>query len=418
MLELFLLSYLQQYGLSPFVSDVLVLAAAVVGICCLAFVVSMMIRKVLVRLIHRLVVSTKLEWDDLLLEYKVISRLTWFVPVLLVSILSSLLLEPASSTAALFAKGVRVGYILVIIRFVHSLLAFINAYYKQVRHISGSPYQGYTDAAVVIAYFIGAISIASILTGKSIIGVVSVLGGLTAVTMLVFKDTLLNFAASIQLNTTDMVRVGDWIEMEKYGADGDVIQTSLNTVRVQNWDKTITTIPTYALVASSFKNWRGMAQSGGRRIKRSLYLDQTSVKFCSTDLLEKFEQVEILQDYLIEKTAEIESHNYLHKIDTGTSVLNGRRHTNLGLFRAYVKAYLEHHPMLNKSMTFLVRHRPPGANGLPLEIYVFSKDKVWANYEAIQADIFDHFFAAVPEFELRIFQQPSGADLRCLAQQI
>lgn len=414
MLEQLLTSLLQQYGLSKTSAGVLAMAATLIGTCTIALILTALFRRILVRSIGKWLLSSQYKWDDLLVEHRVIYRLSWFVPLLLVAALSSLLFTPSSTTSALVDQGLRIGYVIVLMRLVHSILSFANALYAHIKKIPASPYQGYTDAAVVIAYIVGAIAIAAILTGKSIVGVLSVLGGLTAVTILVFKDTLLNFTAAIQLNATDMIRVGDWIEMDKYGADGDVIQTSLNTIRVQNWDKTITTIPTYALVASSFKNWRGMTESGGRRIKRSLLIDQTSVSFCSDDLLEKLGHVEILQDYLMEKTAELESYNYLKKIDTDSSILNGRRQTNLGLFRAYIIAYLKNQPKLSPNMTFLVRHKAPTENGLPLEIYVFSRDKVWANYESIQADIFDHLLAAIPEFQLRLYQRPSGADFHHL----
>lgn len=410
MFEDYLTSLLQQYGLRQGTAGALAMMATLIGTSTLALVLTTLIRRILVRSVGRWFLASQYKWDDLLVEHRVIYRVSWFIPLLVVAAASSLLFSPSSITSAMVDQGIRIAYVVVLMRLAHSVLAFANALYAHIKKIPASPYQGYTDAAVVIAYIIGTITIAAILTGKSIVGVLSVLGGLTAVTILVFKDTLLNFTASIQLNATDMVRVGDWIEMEKYGADGDVIQTSLNTIRVQNWDKTITTIPTYALVSSSFKNWRGMTESGGRRIKRSLLIDQTSVAFCSKELLEKLGQVEILQDYLMDKTAELESYNYLKKIDTTTSILNGRRQTNLGLFRAYILAYLKNDPKLRPDMTFLVRHKAPTENGLPLEIYVFSRDKIWANYEAIQADIFDHLLAALPEFQLRLFQHPSGAD--------
>ena len=237
------------------------------------------------------------------------------------------------------------------------------------------------------------------------------MGAMTAILLLVFKDSILGLVASIQLTSNDMVRIGDWIEMPKYGADGDVIDVTLHTVKVQNWDKTITTIPSYALISDSFKNWRGMAESGGRRIKRAIYIDLTSIKFCTSEMLDRFEKFQLITDYIRTRKAEITEYNQEHQVDT-SELINGRNLTNVGTFRAYLVAYLHHHPKIHQDLTFLIRHLPPGEQGLPIEIYVFSNDQVWANYEAIQADIFDHIFSVVPMFDLRLFQNPTGADFQ------
>jgi len=232
------------------------------------------------------------------------------------------------------------------------------------------------------------------------------------VLLLVFKDSILGLVASFQMSANNMVRIGDWIEMPKYGADGDVIDISLNTVKVQNWDKTISTIPTYALVADPVKNWRGMSESGGRRIKRAICIDMQTVTFCSDEMLDRFENFEHVATYLKERRGEIEAFNKEHRVDIA-EVINGRRITNLGTFRAYIVGYLRHHPLIHtEDMTFLVRQLAPTEHGLPIEIYVFSRDQVWANYESIQADIFDHIIAAVPEFDLAVFQSPTGRDFR------
>jgi miniconductance mechanosensitive channel len=234
-------------------------------------------------------------------------------------------------------------------------------------------------------------------------------GGLTAVLLLIFKDIILGFVASLRISANKMARVGDWIEMPQYGAGGDVVDVSIHTVKVQNRDKTITTIPTYALVSNSFKNWRGMSESGGRRIKRAIYLDMNSIRFCNAEMLESFGEYALLKDYLAAKRQEIETYNQARRLDPGATK-NGRRQTNIGVFRAYIIAYLWANPKINQDMTFLVRHLAPPPQGLPMEIYGFSSDQAWANFEAIQADIFDHLLAIVPEFELRVFQYPSGRD--------
>jgi len=237
---------------------------------------------------------------------------------------------------------------------------------------------------------------------------------MTAVLILVFKDSILGLVAGIQLSANDMVRIGDWIEMPEFGADGDVTDVTLNTVKVQNWDKTITTIPAYALISDSFKNWRGMSESGGRRIKRSISIDMDSIKFCTPEMLERFESFGAISEYINTKRAEIEAFNAT--LDTDISVVVNRRNlTNVGTFRAYVEFYLRSHPNIHHGMTFLVRQLPPDEHGLPIEIYVFSSDQDWINYEGIQADIFDHMLAVIPMFDLAVFQSPSGSDSRILA---
>ncbi|MEA2068432.1 MAG: mechanosensitive ion channel [Verrucomicrobiota bacterium] len=270
------------------------------------------------------------------------------------------------------------------------------------------------QGVVFVLDLLAGIFIISVLLDKSPWNLFGLLGGLTAITMLVFKDTILGFVAGIQLGANDMVREGDWIEMPKYGADGDVIEVTINTVKVRNWDKTISTIPTYALISDSFKNWRGMSESGGRRIKRSICIDMNTVRFADDALLEKFRSMELLKEY-VEKTQEkIDTANAEQGIDLSATVVNGRRQTNLGIFRAYLVQYLRSHPKIHTGMTFLVRHLQPTPQGLPIEIYVFSSDKNWANYEGIQADIFDHVLAAIPEFDLCVYQQPSGTDVAAL----
>ena len=236
------------------------------------------------------------------------------------------------------------------------------------------------------------------------------LGTMAAVILLIFKDTILGFVASIQLSANNMVKLGDWITVPKHNADGTVIDITLNTVKVQNWDKTIATIPTYALVSESFNNWKGMEESGGRRIKRAVAVDMGSIRFCDSEMLSRFEKFDLIRDYVIQKENELREYNKGKNL-SDEDYISGRHQTNVGIFRKYLEVYLHQHPMINLDMTFLVRQLSPSGKGLPIEIYVFSKDKAWANYEAIQADIFDHIFAVIPEFELKVFQEPTGADI-------
>ncbi|MHC5146084.1 MAG: mechanosensitive ion channel family protein, partial [Planctomycetota bacterium] len=276
------------------------------------------------------------------------------------------------------------------------------------------PIRGFMQVVKIIAFIAGGIIILGMIVKRDPTNILAGFGAMTAVLMLIFKDAILGFVAGIQISANNMVHLGDWIEMPKYGADGDVTDISLTTVKVQNWDKTISTIPAYALISDSFKNWRGMSESAGRRIKRSINIDMNTVKFCNPMMLDKFRRIEHIAEYIDAKQAEIDDYNTEANIDN-TELVNGRRMTNVGTFRAYVIAYLKNHPKINRNMTFLVRQLKPTECGLPIEIYVFSSDKVWANYEAIQADIFDHILAVIPEFGLRVFQNPTGSDFSRLA---
>jgi len=379
----------------------------------LAIPATWLVRRSLLRFIHHVVCGNSLPWDDALVDNHFFRRLSWIMPVVIFHISQDLLLPSDSLAAIILRRLITCGFVLVGIGTLAALLNTANDIYKNLHRKSGKTIRGYIDAARIVVYVLGIIFLIAILTNRSPWGLLSVMGGLTAVTMLVFRDSILGFIASIQLTGTDMIRVGDWIEMPGYDADGEVIEISIHSVRVRNWDKTITTIPTYGLISKSFKNWRGMSESGGRRIKRSLNLDMTSIRFLTDQELDKLAKIQIITDYIRSRQQEIKTFNKEHTADP-SMIINGRCQTNAGIFRAYVIAYLQQNPKLHKDMTFLVRQLKPGSDGLPIEIYVFSRVQAWANYEAIQADIFDHLIAALPQFELRIFQQPSGYDLRKL----
>ncbi|HEB51102.1 MAG TPA: mechanosensitive ion channel family protein [Desulfobulbus sp.] len=413
MLDFRLISLLHGLGFSR----QLALPLAYIIITCLVLLVALIatwiVRRVLIRLVSHVIRENELHWDDLLLSNRFFHRLSWFVPVTILYLARDLLLPPGHPAADILGRLIMCGFVVVSMGATLALLGAINDIHRLLRRDRGTTISGYVDAARILTFVLGGIFLLAILTDRSPWGLLSVMGGLTAVTMLVFRDSILGFVASIQLTGTDMLRVGDWIEMESHGADGEVLDISIHSVRVQNWDKTITTIPTYQLIAKSFKNWRGMAESGGRRIKRSLHLDMNSIRFITDDELEGFAGIELIRDYVRAKQREIEEYNRAHGVDTSV-MINGRRQTNIGIFRAYIAAYLRQHPKIRKDMTFLVRHLEPGPEGLPIQVYVFSGDQVWANYEAIQADIFDHLLAALPWFHLRVFQKPGGADLQRL----
>lgn len=383
-----------------------------IGIALLSVIANYITKKVVLKFITFYINNNKIKWDNYMLERKVFHRLSHIVPAIIIYLSTYLFTEYAS----LIEKGVTIYLIVVILLVINSFLNAIHDYYITLEISKTRPIRGYIQVAKIILFIMGGILLLSSLFGVSPLILLSGLGALSAVTMLVFKDSILGLTAGVQLTTNDMVRVGDWIEMTKYGADGDVIDISLNTVKVQNWDKTITSIPTYALISDSFKNWRGMQTSGGRRIKRSINIDTSSITFCTPEMLERFKKIHYLREYIETKEQEIEAYNTEHNVDRSVKV-NGRGLTNIGIFRVYIQQYIEKHPKIHKEMTCMVRQLQPEESGLPLEIYAFANSTAWAIYEGIQSDIFDHIFAVAPEFGLRIFQKPTGYDLKSGLQQ-
>ena len=371
-------------------------------------------RRYLVGIFARIARQTRAQWDDVFVGNHFPQRVAALVPMVLIYLGVDLVLVDFPGAAEIGRRAALVVFVVAGVRVLATVLQSVQDIYYSSQRAADWPVRSYLDAVKIIIYILAAVFIAAIITDKSPWGIISVFGGLTAILLLIFRDTILGLVANLQLMANDMVRVGDWIEMPKHGADGDVMDISLHTVKVQNWDKTITTIPTHDLVNHAFKNWRGMAESGGRRIKRSIYIDISSISFCSEDMLIALEKYPLLQGYLAGKEKEIDHFNETMADDPTT--IGERRQTNVGVFRAYIKAYLHNNPLISKDLTFLVRHLAPTAQGLPIEIYVFSTDKVWANYEGIQADIFDHILAIAPEFGLRIFQYPSSHDLLGMVQ--
>jgi miniconductance mechanosensitive channel len=297
-----------------------------------------------------------------------------------------------------------------------TIVAILNAVtdiYESNPEARQRPIKGFIQLVQLVVMILGALLFIAAVLDRSPVLLLSGFGAMTAVLLLVFKDTLLSLVASIQLSAQDLVRVGDWIEVPQFGADGDVVDVALHTVKVQNWDKTITTIPTHRLISDSFKNWRGMSASGGRRIKRALYLDAASVHFMTAEEVERCKRFLLLEAYLDGKKGELAEYNRELVGATAAerdAAVNTRRLTNLGTFRAYAYSYLRQHPNIRQNMTLMVRHLSPGPEGIPIEVYCFTSTTVWAEYEDIQADIFDHLLAIVPEFELRLFQQPAGTE--------
>jgi len=356
---------------------------------------------------------TTTNWDDIIIKNKVFDRLANMVPAIVLYLTVSIPLAGYDWLLTLIIGALSIYMIIMGILALDALLNAAFSIYNGYEISKEIPIKGFIQVIKLVLYFVGGIFIVSIILGKSPIYLFSSLAALTAVLMFVFKDSILGFVAGIQLTANRMVANGDWIEMPNYGADGNIVEIALTTVKVQNWDKTITTIPTYALISESFKNWRGMSEADGRRIKRSISIDMNTVQFCTEEMLHRFSKIQYISEYIEKRKIELQQYNEERNVDHSNPV-NGRRLSNIGIFRAYVEAYLKANPKINHDMTFLVRQLAPSENGVPIEIYVFSKDKVWANYENIQADIFDHIMASIPEFDLRVFQGPSGRDFNKL----
>ncbi|MCF6225470.1 MAG: mechanosensitive ion channel family protein [Xanthomonadales bacterium] len=409
----YLQNWLLGQGLSNETTLYITAAVALFVVLILSVIANFVAKRYIVTGITYAIKKSSTTWDDVLLKQRVLNRMANFTPALVIYILVPVALAGHDSIIALIRSGLSIYMIIILMLVIDSLLNTAEVIYQTFRASKEVPIKGIVQALKTVLYFFTIVIVISIFIGKTPIYLLSGIGVLAGVMMLVFRDSILGFVAGIQLATNRMVAVGDWIEMPKYGADGDVLEVALTTVKVQNWDKTITTIPTYALISESFKNWRGMDKSDGRRIKRSLNIDISSIRFCDVEMLERFTKIQYISTYIETMKEKLKTHNHAANVDN-TSLVNGRRMTNIGTFRAYVVAYLNNHPMINKEMTFLVRQLAPTEHGLPIEIYVFSKDKAWANYEAIQADIFDHIFAVVAEFDLRVYQNPTGADFRAL----
>jgi miniconductance mechanosensitive channel len=359
-------------------------------------------KKVILAIVTYFIRQSKTKWDDILLEKKVFIRLSHFVPALVIYYSSGLFGSWADSIQRLSMVYMMLAGYMVINSFFNAIIEI----YRSFDIAKQRPIKSYVQIGKIIIFVFIAVIAISVLMDRSPWLMLSGLGAMTAVILLIFKDSILGLVASIQLSMNNMVQVGDWIEMPKFGADGDVIDISLHTVKIQNWDKTISTIPAYSMITDAFKNWRGMSESGGRRIKRSINIDINSIRFLDGELLARFEKIQILNEYIKKKKDELAEHNKSSQVDD-LFLINGRHMTNIGTFRAYIQQYLRNHPKIHQEMTFLVRQLPSGPNGLPIEIYVFSNDQDWVRYEAIQADIFDHFLAIIPIFDLRVFQYPT-----------
>ncbi len=404
---------LLNFGTSVSVADYLDNFAVLLIIILLALAVDYICRYILLGAFKKFAKKTTNQLDDLIIEKKIINKGMHIIPsILIFTMLPLAYPSPADKEIlVLLQKLCQIYIITVSLLFINSLLNLGVELFHRNDKFKDKPLKGFVQIVQVILFSVGIILLISILINESPSTIFTGIGASAAILMLVFKDTILGFVAGIQLSANDMLRVDDWISMPKYGADGTVIEITLNTVKVKNFDNTISTIPPYALISESFQNWRGMRESPGRRIKRSINLDMNSVKFCTPEMLKKYRKISLLAGYINDTENKLQTYNQTNQIDN-TILVNGRRQTNLGVFRAYLQRYLESLPEVNKEMICMVRHLQPTEKGIPMELYFFSSIKDWVIYETIQADVFDHVLAVIPEFDLQIFQELSGSDVR------
>ncbi|ASM00983.1 MULTISPECIES: mechanosensitive ion channel family protein [Serratia] len=406
--------WLEQFGLE--FGGVMSLLMVLGLIVLISVVIHLVLHRVVLAALQRRGQQSQRVWQQAITQYKLFQRVALLLQGVIISIQATLWLQSGSQTQAVIVTAAQVWILAFTLLSLFSLLDTLLALLRQSPISNQLPLRGIFQGLKLVAAILIGIMIVSLLMGKSPLLLLSGLGAMTAVLMLVFKDPILGLVAGIQLSANDMLKIGDWLEMPKYGADGAVTDIGLTTVKVRNWDNTVTTIPTYALISDSFKNWRSMSESGGRRIKRSLNIDTGSVHFLSEEEQRRLQRNPLLHSYLNVKIQELSQHNQEIAVDLA-SPLNGRRLTNLGTLRAYLEAYLRAHPRIHQNMTLMVRQLAPTPEGLPLEIYAFTNTTVWAEYESIQADIFDHILAVIDEFGLRVHQTPTGNDMRGMLRQ-
>lgn len=404
-----------RHGMNAVLAQYLNLLINLVVLTFLVIGINYLIKHFIVEAFKRFTNKTKTTFDDFLIKSNFPRYVGRIIPLYLVYKLFPLIFSEFPKVLNIFYVILNIYLIILVVWICRSLIRTTRDYLKTRPSFNDKPLESFSQVIMIFVWLIGIIFIFAEITHKSVIGFAISLGAASAVILLIFKDTILGFVASIQVSVNDIVRIGDWITFEKYGADGTVTEINLATVRVQNWDNTFTTIPTYSLISDSFQNWRGMLESPGRRIKRSLYIKQNSVKFLTEEDLERLKKISLISPYLDNRQTEINKYNQNHNIDKSLPI-NGRNQTNLGVFRKYADSYLHEHSAVHKEMYIIVRHLAPTAQGIPLEVLCFSKDKRWENFEYISADIFDHLIAAIPYFDLQLFESPSGDDVRVLSE--
>ena len=407
--------WLVDQGLNKELSIILSEYVWLIGVALIAWIAYYFVKKVLYNFLQRLVKRSSNQIDDILLEQKLFRRVSYYAPALVIYKIAPWVISGYVGMAFFITRVMEAYMLMVTILVIESFFNSIHHVYSTTEMSKSRPIKGFIQVAKIFVYAIGFIILLSWLLGQKPLALLGGLGALSAVLMLVFKDSILGFVAGIQLSANQMVQIGDWISMPKYDVDGSVIDISLTTVKIQNWDNTISMVPTYNLISDSVKNYRGMQESGARRIARSINLNMNSVKFCTPEMLERFERIHYIEDYVRRKEDELNSYNSTNNIDSSI-VVNGRRQTNIGVFRVYVSEYIKNHPRIRKDLTILVRQMPLSELGLPIQIYCFTDTTVWIEYEQIQSDIFDHLLAILPYFDLQVFQNASGSDFNKLSQ--
>ncbi|MDR2809985.1 MAG: mechanosensitive ion channel family protein [Tannerellaceae bacterium] len=405
--------YLTSWGLIEKSADTSAHIIVLLCILILVYVVDYMMRVVVLGIFRRMAARTKNEFDDLIVDRKIIHKLIHILPAFLIYILLPLAFPVQEQSQTLdFVQRLCIIYMIAsVLRFIHALLNLIHDFFNRKESFKNKPIKGFVQIIQITSYFVGGILIIAVLINRSAVNLFAGLGASAAILILIFKDAILSFVAGIQLSANDMLRAGDWITMPKYHANGVVMEVNLAALKVRNFDNTIVTIPPYALLSESFQNWRGMSESEGRRVKRSISIDMHSVTFCTEEMLNKFRRISLISDYINSKEEELRQYNAAQSIDDSVWV-NGRRQTNIGVFRAYLIRYLASHPAINKELPCFARQLQPTDKGIPIELYFFTAEKEWIAYEGIQSDVFDHLLAVIPEFGLRIFQDVSGDDVR------
>ena len=412
----FLKEYLINFGFPKFWAETINLLITLSVITVIAYFFDRILRFVIVKLFYIFSIKTKTTFDDFLVKSKFPRYIAHVIPLFILKYIVSIILVGFPFLLNAFETVINIYGIILIVKIIRSFLRSTQRYLRTTERFKDKPLESYSQVIMIFLWGIAIFFIVYQLTGKDVLSFAT-LGAASAVILLIFKDTILGFVASIQVSVNDIVRIGDWIVYTKFGADGIVTDINLATVRVQNWDNTYTTIPTYSLISDSFQNWRGMEESGGRRIKRAVYIKQNSIKFLTKEKIEEFKKIQLVKQYIENKHTEITLYN--EKIGADKSVLiNGLNLTNFGVFRKYLDIYLHQNSEVSKELFLMVRQLEPTSKGIPLEIYCFSSDKKWSNYEATMSDIFDHVIASVPYFDLEIFEEPTGRDLNAFVEKV
>lgn len=407
--------FLLKKGVDPAIVEWLALGIDLVLLILISWIADFLARRILLTLIHRAVKRTRATWDDYFFEQRVFRNLAHLVPATIVYQSLPVIFSDAPRVIPYLEKLIYIYLVLFSVNLINRTLKALENWFTQTGRFTNTPVRTISQVVRILAWFGAVITVVSILTGTSAGAILGAFAGTTAILILVFQDSIKGLLANFQIHMYDLVKVGDWITFSKYGVDGDVLSIDLTTVKVQNFDKTVSTVPATAFVQDSFVNWRGMSEAGARRIKRNIHIDISSIRHLDEGLFDSLQEIDLVSAFMAQRQREIDAENKTKGIK-GASLLNGRRQTNIGLYRKYIEFYLRNHPEINNEFTLMVRQLQPTTEGLPIEVYCFAATTEWVKYETLMSDIFDHLYAATRHFDLRLFQAPSGSDLRALAK--